>query len=293
MNTSSSSQPTSATATIVRALHEQVAKGNLDVPLLPEAVSAILQLPEDAGAPEVCEHLRRDPALSAHILRLSNTPLFRGRAPIVSLPQAVSRLGFAQVRQLAVVAASEGRVFRSKHYREPVLLAFRNSVAAAFFASSIARIRRADVEYAFLGGLLHNIGRPVLWRTVEAIAPQFGVTPAPWLVAPVVDALHTRAGACLARAWELPIAIVELFDVDGAAPPSDLPEEANIVSLAVLFAKYFSSEDVADSTTWLASIESAPVAMELGLSAAELERIWAVHETVAVMIHSSSVGGAA
>ena len=53
-------------------------------------------------------------------------------------------------------------VFRVPGY-EPVLnQLWRHALASGAFAKEIARVRRLNVESAFLCGLLHSVGKPAL-----------------------------------------------------------------------------------------------------------------------------------
>jgi HDOD domain len=56
---------------------------------------------EDVDARTIADMLKQDPALSAHVLRIVNSPLYSPRAQIVSLQQAVARVGIGKIREIA------------------------------------------------------------------------------------------------------------------------------------------------------------------------------------------------
>lgn len=176
--------------------------GPIDVPVLPEAAAQIMtETSRDDWKPEVIvECLRRDPTMAAHLLRLSNSVAFRGSSPVVSLQQAVARLGATQLRQLATVIACETRVFKVPGFEAAVHDIFHHSIATAFLARDIARQRRANVEDAFLTGLLHDVG----WPLVLQLAVELRVDSHRSVVYRVARRSHAALARRLADQWRLP-----------------------------------------------------------------------------------------
>jgi len=158
---------------------------------------------ERSSAEELADVLHRDQAMTAHILRVVNSPLYRTRNPIDSLPQALNRLGFGMVREIAMVIACKQRVFRAREFGPEVYRAFRHSLATALFAQEVARTIHVDTEEAFLAGLLHDVGRPVLLQAVADLHAESRLVDTPAVMA-VVAELHAQVGELLARKWNLP-----------------------------------------------------------------------------------------
>ena len=153
----------------VRAeLEAKLNAGSLDLPLLPGVAMQITAAAarEDIDARSIAELLKSDPSLSAHVLRIVNSPLYSPRAQIVSLQQAVARVGAAKIREIALVVACRTSVFKAKGYEREIDQVFQHSIATALFAQEIARQTRNNVEDAFLCGLLHDVGRPVLLQAL-------------------------------------------------------------------------------------------------------------------------------
>lgn len=101
-----------------------------------------------------------DPAMSARVLRLVNSAACGVRVTVTNLQQAISFLGFNQVRNLAMTA-SVSEVFREGEkigeYERGQL--WRHLVAVGVCARMIAlRCRLPNFDDAFLAGLLHDIG---------------------------------------------------------------------------------------------------------------------------------------
>lgn len=190
------------------AFAEKVKRLDLELPVLPEAAATILQETQREGwsVQRVVTVLGRDTAMATHLLRIANSPAFAGGTPVVSIQQAITRLGASQLRQLAVVIACETGAFVAKGFETEVRAALKHSLAVGLCAKEIARQRRANVEEAFLAGLLHDLGWPV------AIHALVGLGGGPHLKHATLEhaeRVHATLGAALARAWRLPESIAK------------------------------------------------------------------------------------
>ncbi len=199
-----------AIATLRNGVLARLKANALDLPLLPQVAMQVLAMAsrEDADAHRLAELLRRDQAMTVHVLRVVNSPFYRSRSPIESLEQATMRLGFPRVRQIALVIACKQRIFRVKGFEPEVYKAFRHSLATALFAEELARALGRDEGEAFLAGLLHDVGRPIVLQAVADFHPESRLTNAPAVLA-VAAELHTRVGGVLARKWHLPASICD------------------------------------------------------------------------------------
>src|SRR3954469_17817836 len=187
-------------------LEAKLAAGTLELPLLPgvamEVTSAAAK--DEVDARVIADLLKRDPALSAHVLRIVNSPVYSPRAQIVSLQQAVARVGAVKIREIALIIACRTGVFKAHGYEQEIDQVFRHSIATALFAQEIARNTRNNVEDAFLCGLLHDVGRPVLLQALAALLREAHAHADRTPLLELVTLRHELAGSCLARAWNLP-----------------------------------------------------------------------------------------
>lgn len=188
------------------ALDGCVAAKALELPVFPKAVREVVAIVdrEDVDARQLADVIRRDPTLAAHLLRIANSPLFASRAPIVSLQQALARLGTAQIRQIAVLVACETRAFVLRGRENVGKELLRHAVASAIFAQEIARLRRHNVEEAFLAGLLHDVGAPAVHQRIADLENERGKRYPDADVARAVDRLHGAIGREIAERWGLP-----------------------------------------------------------------------------------------
>jgi putative nucleotidyltransferase with HDIG domain len=231
----------------VRAeLEARLAAGSLELPLLPGVAMEVTSVAakEDVDVRTIADMLKRDPALSAHVLRIVNSPLYSPRAPIVSLQQAVARVGASKIREIALVIACRTGVFKAKGYEREIDEVFKHSIACALFAQEIARHTRNNVEDAFLCGLLHDVGRPVLLQALLTALREARVVADRDAVLGLVSELHEAAGAALAKAWALPDTVVSALAKHHAPKPEHESVPVRIVSLADAFAHKSAEDDL-------------------------------------------------
>ena len=185
-----------------------IATGELPLPLLPEAAAQVLAMVQrpDCDARRLAELVRRDPAMTAHVMQIAGSPLYGAATKISSLQQAIGRVGFAAIVQVALVVASKARVFRVAGFDAEVKAAFAHALATALYAQEIARMRRSPVDAAFLAGLFHDFGQPVLMQAIIDLCEEPVDREA---VIEAVEATHTVVGATLVDAWGMPPKVAE------------------------------------------------------------------------------------
>jgi putative nucleotidyltransferase with HDIG domain len=195
------------------ALRAEVAgrleRGEVVLPLPPRVASEVLALTrsDDADVARLVRLLHQDPALAGHVLRIANSPAYLPRSPIVSLQQAVTRLGLRILSEIALIASMQGGVFRVPGHEAELKQIWRHALASAAFSREVARHLRSNVESAFLCGLLHTIGKPLVLQLTVDVARESAAPASPAEVTALVDELHARAGLLLAAKWSLPSAV--------------------------------------------------------------------------------------
>lgn len=191
--------------TLREALGERLARAQIKLPLMPRVAQQVMEMTQDesSGAGDLAKLIERDPVLCAHILRVANSPLYAPSSRMVSVRQAVARLGTELLSQIAMSVALKGAIFSDKRFEAPLLRTWKRSLGRAFFAKTIARHRRVNVERAFLCGLMQDIGRPIAYHVLSKLIRRLDL-PVPEAVESIVDEFQLRAGVLLAEQWELP-----------------------------------------------------------------------------------------
>ncbi len=178
--------------------------------------------------------LLRDPALSAQVLRMANSSMYAGLSTVTTLRQALTRVGAQQVMRL-VLAAAQVSLYQShhplfkKHLSEMWKAAYASAIGAAWIAHRSSHGEMA--EQAFVAGLLHNVGKLVVLRSIEKLVLDKGLEgPLPDAVAEeMIEALHCEFGYELMQRWNLP----EIYCVIGRDHHAEKCDTGNVLMVAV------------------------------------------------------------
>jgi len=180
------------------------AKPGYRPPMLPAVAVEVMQLSQraDVDFEKVIHLLERDPVMAGRVLSIAQSPVYASRSPILSLRVAAVRLGLKTVRDIVMEAALNLKVFRVPGFEQPMARVAAHSTATAHVMRAVCRRTRVESEYAFLCGLLHDVG---FAAALLAIADDPEMRRLPWeKLAPVVDEVHDEASGLLARLWKLP-----------------------------------------------------------------------------------------
>jgi putative nucleotidyltransferase with HDIG domain len=153
--------------------------------------------------------------LVAEVLRAANSPFFRGLVVITTVKDAIVRLGSRQVCELVLIAA-ERIHYRASDKRLDKLLntLWKHSVACAVGAQWLARrlnYHGKDNE-AFIGGLLHDIGKLFLLKGIDTMQASEKTTfkISYDLSYEVIRSFHAEQGYKLLSQWNLPKIFCEI-----------------------------------------------------------------------------------
>lgn len=206
-------QTTEAASTepLEQLLIDRIRRGSIELPLLPQVASRILGMVNDpnAEAAKLAALIHQDQALAAHVIRIANSPAYMTRNPVVSLQHAVSMLGMNLMSEVAFSASIKGSAFKAPGWDDEVKRLWQHSLASGAYAKEIARMRRFNVESAYLCGLLHGIGKPVVLQTMVALSQEHGHPLSRTLLHQLLDGYHTQVGLLVAEDWGLPLPVVE------------------------------------------------------------------------------------
>ncbi len=139
--------------------------GISDLPSFPVAIQRATALSQDpkATATDLAAVIQVDPALTARILRITNSAFYGLSREISTVKEGVVILGFSAVRSLAVAVSAmkmftggASTIFKHEDF-------WRHSTCSALVAQQISRLGRLPgSDEAFTAGLLHDIGKIVL-----------------------------------------------------------------------------------------------------------------------------------
>jgi HD-like signal output (HDOD) protein len=183
---------------------------------MPDVAAHVLELCQLAhtDAIRIERAVSKDPFISGQLVSVANSAMFAPRVPIVGVRDAVVRLGLDNVCDIVMMVVSNSTMYRVRGFEREVEVLRKRSLAAAISSRAISKLMRTDpADYAFLAGLMHDIGELVLLEraaTLGGITPQMVADP---LAGPVIRStitrLHTELGAAVCRIWKLPPSVID------------------------------------------------------------------------------------
>ena len=223
----------------VNELLDDLESGQRQLPTLPEVALRVREVVDDenASAGQIADIIAQDAALSARLIQVGNSPLYRGRQEIDRLPMVIARLGNKLVRNL-VTSQVMKQMFQATNdiIDQRLRAVWEHSVQVAAIARALAgQCPGVLPDQAMLAGLIHDIGTlPILYRAEE----RDELLDTPELLDQLIARLHTRIGGAILKHWKFPDALVavaaEHEDLnrshDGPADLVDVVQVANLQS---------------------------------------------------------------
>lgn len=193
---------------------------------------------------DVANVITEDTALAARILRISNSAFYGFPSKIDTVSRAVTLVGTRQLRDLAL-ATSIIEQFEGLSESMVTMESFwRHSVACGVAARILAAHRREpNVERFFIAGLMHDIGRLLMFSTIPELAMEAldeaerGRKLLYRTERNLLGFDHADVGGALLRQWKLPVHTVSAVAFHHRpATDSGLHMDTAIVHVADLIA---------------------------------------------------------
>lgn len=248
--------------------------GKLLLPTLPEVALKVREVVQDpdATAAQLADIIVTDAALSARLLKVANSALYRGRVPVESVQTAVSRLGLQMVRNLVTSLVME-QMFKptSRALEKRMRKLWEHSTEVAAISQVIASKQpHIKTDEAMLAGLIHNIGvLPILMRA-ETVP---GLIDDDALLDQLVENLYPRISAAILKNWQFPQNLItvaaEHANLNRNSGP-DGPDLCDVVQVANL-QSYFGTDRALDPNVRHKVLAFEKLGIDTGISVVELD----------------------
>lgn len=195
-----------------------------DLPAPPSILTRILRETEneDTTATDLERLISSDQALAARVLKVVNSAYYGLSGQVSSLSQAVVILGVHQIRNLALSITSLSMIKSATGRQRDLQRRFwLHAIGTAIGAQIVGKRKNIGarcLDSAYVGGLLHDIGRLFLFTNftethleIAHRAEREGRVLRD-LETEVFGQSHEEIGAELARMWNFPTALVEVME---------------------------------------------------------------------------------
>lgn len=191
---------------VANAIVLGIKEGKLELPVIPRVASKIFSLTNDPDADmaELSKLIHGDQSIASHVLRIANSASYTSGEPIVSLQQAVTRLGMKLLGEIAIAVSMQSEIFNAIGFEKDIKKLLRHALASAAYGREIARKRRRNVEGQFLCGLMHSVGRPICLQLISKVQGELELSLKEKEVQQIVENLQSKIATKVAIDWKLP-----------------------------------------------------------------------------------------
>jgi HD-like signal output (HDOD) protein len=248
-------------------LEKRLARGEIDLPLLPEVAIRVMRINASdlSSAVELAEIIDADATLTAQVLRVAASAAKRPLTPIVTLRHAVTWLGFDQVANIAFTMALQGRILNVPGQNHKARRLWRHALACALWSRHISHMLAREAAEGYLSGLLHTIGKPVALAAVHDLAGRSQAKLSFEEYDLLIEIFHRHLGALVVRDWGLPEGVqVAATQWEAYAGAGERRLDCNIVHVAHLLANFTLDDGLQDARGLLTL---NPAYLDLGFKA--------------------------
>ncbi len=206
---------------------------------IPEIASTIKKMSDSgkASVKDIANTVMLDPGLTAQILKLSNSSIYRFSRKIETIEKAIQVIGVRAVYDYALVFSISNSLGKEQDRHISVDNFWKQSLICAFMGKHIAELcGERDIHRVVTSGLLHNVGELAVLRVNSATVRdcnRFGATVKPKQAQQ--DSLgfsFAEISASLLQRWMLPDSIVSTVAMQHHDDGPSVTVESQIMQLA-------------------------------------------------------------
>lgn len=196
---------------------------------------------------KISEIITRDQALTSRLLRIANSAFYGFSSRVDTISEALQRIGLRELRDLVLCSTVIDQFETIPQDIMKIEDFWKHSIYCAICSAALASERHeASPERFFVGGLLHDIGRLILLRSIpEETAEVFKLSVENdkrvyTNEAELIGPCHDEVGAALLNLWKLPPNTIEMVRYHHSPTlSSNSISEASIIHIADFLANAF------------------------------------------------------
>lgn len=206
---------------------------------------------DDIGLDYIASIIKMDPALAAHILRVTNSAYYGNAVKLSDIESAIARIGFNEVHKVLSIAIAHDSFYQAlPSYGITATEYADECIAVAVASETIAKRLGYDINAPYIAGLLHAIGKLAINLYLEKIEESIDLSAskAGGSIYETEEALlgltSWKAGYELLRHWQFDPEIWQAIrQQDNPQKASSYIQRTAILSLSIWFAPQLSNFD--------------------------------------------------
>jgi putative nucleotidyltransferase with HDIG domain len=214
------------------------------LPAFPYFANEVLEAAErpEIEMAEMTRLVSRDPLIAAQVLKVANSAMYSRGTPVTDLREAISRLGLREVASIAAIASSQALMNASVKaalaaypalWRRVWIHSIATSIGTASWLAS--NMGGAHAPTAFIGGLLHDVGKMV---ALQGFAHALEYQTVPKLsdrhLALLIERTHIPIGVRVATQSKFPEPVLVVCRDHHRPPAADATGERELNALVVV-----------------------------------------------------------
>ncbi len=193
-------------------LHDLKSIKPTDLPSPPQTAIQIMRAcaKDEVNHSQLAKLAGSDPALSAELLRVVNSPYFGLTRNITSIPRAVTVLGQRALRNVALCVSVRDALKQDELPGVDIADFWEDAIRRAVIARRLGGYSKLDIDDCFTAGLLQDFGLLVMlylnpqhaeqWPSLRVLSPEERLKKEQ----SVFNTTHEAVGLILSDAWDLP-----------------------------------------------------------------------------------------
>lgn len=215
-----------------------------DLPTIPVVATQVIQMLDDpnVSVEEIADLMLTDQVMTARVMKLINSPVYRPAQEITSLKRALVYLGLRHIRELALTT-SVINAFDVDSGAIGLNAFWEHSFGVGMVSKIIAKkVGYEDLEKAYISGIIHDLGEVFLSNYLrepfEEVLDKIKNHPIKLVdaEADMLGTTHCEVGLCIARKWNFPDVYCEVISCHHTPGEAVIdPVLCAIVNLSDLF----------------------------------------------------------
>lgn len=207
---------------------------------LPDILQRLLEAIDDpkCTSHHLGEIIGNDPALTAKILRLVNSPYFGFTNKVERIDRAITLVGINEIFKITASISVISMFKDIPQYIMDMRSFWNHSIGCGLIAETLAEITGISPQKMMLAGILHDIGRLILLKNHPELMfytireAQKKKLPLNQMEKPLWGFDHCELGGKIISLWNFPHFLLQSVQFHHAPHKSDYPLEIGILQLA-------------------------------------------------------------